>query len=195
MKRKNIFKLISLLSVGSLLSLAAASCRDDSKSATQSTNSKTTGSNGSTNRMPIDPSSEVANVQQYINRLTSDSFSIVKNKMVVNRNTVKVSELTDMSFKLATPYPETISNGWSLSVVLGQKEDTSITITLKFVKKQTTVTAANPIKLTGFLSASAEAPVSTETEASAGANGSVMSGSTSTSATTSTSTGTGTGSK
>ncbi|MDC4182719.1 hypothetical protein [Mycoplasma bradburyae] len=189
MKRKNIFKLISLLSVGSLLSLAAASCKDDSKSATQSMNSKTTGSNSSTNRMPIDPSSEVANVQQYINGLTSDSFSIVKNKMVVKRNTVKVSELTDMSFKLATPYPETISNGWSLSVVLGQKEDTSITITVKFVKKQTTVTAANPIKLTDFLSASATAPATTTTEGNAVASGSVMSGSASASATTSTSTG------
>ncbi|MDC4184199.1 hypothetical protein [Mycoplasma bradburyae] len=178
MKRRNILKLIGVLSVGSLLSLAAASCKDETKT-------PTTSSPGS-NRTPINPSSEVAKVQEFINGLTNDSFSILKNKKVVERNTVKVAELTDMSFKLARPYPQTISNGWSLLVTLGQKEDTSITITAKFVKKETTVTAANPVKLTGFLEPNGTVPAETTATGSAAAGGaSVMTGtSTSTTSTT-----------
>ncbi|MDC4182101.1 hypothetical protein [Mycoplasma bradburyae] len=173
MKRKNILKFISLLGVGSFVSLAAASCKQPvAEKPTKPTEPKnpnnggnttpeksgtdnpvTSPAGGSDTTNPTTPANSKAEVEKFVKTLTPESFKLVKddgNDQPLNE--IEASKVKVENFKLKNTSPAI--EGWQLEVKLvsnisSSQDQDNIQIKVEFTKGSDLV-VSDPITLSGF---------------------------------------------
>ncbi|MDC4163494.1 hypothetical protein LNO75_02750 [Mycoplasma sp. T363T] len=173
MKRKNILKFISLLGVGSFVSLAAASCKQPvAEKPTKPTEPKnpnnggnttpeksgtdnpvTSPAGGSDTTNPTTPANSKAEVEKFVKTLTPESFKLVKddgNDQPLNE--IEASKVKVENFKLKNT--SSAIEGWQLEVKLvsnisSSQDQDNIQIKVEFTKGSDLV-VSDPITLSGF---------------------------------------------
>ncbi|MDC4184286.1 hypothetical protein [Mycoplasma bradburyae] len=173
MKRKNILKFISLLGIGSFVSLAAASCKQPvAEKPTKPTEPKnpnnggnttpeksgtdnpvTSPAGGSDTTNPTTPANSKAEVEKFVKTLTPESFKLVKddgNDQPLNE--IEASKVKVENFKLKNTSPAI--EGWQLEVKLvsnisSSQDQDNIQIKVEFTKGSDLV-VSDPITLSGF---------------------------------------------
>ncbi|QZX48876.1 hypothetical protein [Mycoplasma sp. E35C] len=132
MKKKNIFKLFSLLGLGSVVGLAAASCSTDGASADAS---KT-------------------DVQSFIDGLTQDKIEAYQgNTKVENKATVETNVVTKFDL-VQTEKNNAKAKGWTIAITKAENGEVAaegkIKVTIKATKGNETATRATQLEITGF---------------------------------------------
>ncbi|MDC4183546.1 hypothetical protein [Mycoplasma bradburyae] len=173
MKRKNILKFISLLGIGSFVSLAAASCKQPvAEKPTKPTEPKnpnnggnttpeksgtdnpvTSPAGGSDTTNPTTPANSKAEVEKFVKTLTPESFKLVKDDGSDQPlNEIEASKVKVENFKLKNTSPAI--EGWQLEVKLvsnisSSQDQDNIQIKVEFTKGSDLV-VSDPITLSGF---------------------------------------------
>ncbi|MDC4184224.1 lipoprotein 17-related variable surface protein, partial [Mycoplasma bradburyae] len=118
------------------------------------TSNPSSGSDGSNNMTPSEPTNSKKAVEAYVKTLMPDSFKLVNSSNAeITKDSIKASEVTKENIKLKENNPAT--EGWTLGVELVSNSDStnpendSVKFKIKFTKESDEVTS-NEITISGF---------------------------------------------